>query len=196
MGYVNVEAAISSWAPVHSTHCAPPLSGGKIHPVTRPSQIPPGGRALSPAEYAHLVEEMTVFLGTSHLFKSLDAEGRGRVLECGYVTTFSQGDVIVRQGDPGDVMFLILDGRVKIETDTPAGVVMLAELGKSACVGEVALLTGEARTATVTALTDVDAVAFARHRIERILADYPKVAVLLQTLVERRARDTIEKIIG
>jgi len=139
---------------------------------------------------------MTSFVDTSHLFKSLDAAGRGRVLECGYVTTFSEGDVIVRQDDPGDVMFLILEGKVKVETTTPGGVVKLAELGKSACVGEVALLTGEPRTATVTALTDLDAVAFARHRIERVLADYPKVAELLQTLVERRARDTIEKIIG
>jgi len=93
-------------------------------------------------------------------------------------------------------MYLILDGKVRVQTDTPSGPVQLAELGKSACVGEVSLLTGEPRTATVTAETDIDAVAFARHRIERVLADYPKVAELLQTLVERRARDTIEKIIG
>lgn len=164
--------------------------------VSRPSQIPPGGRALSPAEYARLVEEMTELVDSSHLFKSLDAEGRGRVLESGYVTTFSEGDILLKQGDPGDSMFLILEGKVKVETQTPSGVVKLAELGKSACVGEVSLLTGQPRTATVTALSDVDAVAFARHRIERVLADYPKVAELLQTLVERRARDTIEKIIG
>jgi len=164
--------------------------------VSSVSQFPPGGRPLSPSEYARLVEEMTELVDSSHLFKTLDAAGRGRVLECGYVTTFSAGDVILRQGDPGDSMYLILDGKVRVQTDTPSGPVQLAELGKSACVGEVSLLTGEPRTATVTAETDIDAVAFARHRIERVLADYPKVAELLQTLVERRARDTIEKIIG
>jgi len=176
--------------------CVPRTLEAKIGPVNRPSQIPPGGRPLSPSEYARLVEEMTELVESSHLFKSLDEAGRGRVLESGYVTTFRVGDVIMRQDDPGDRMFLILDGKVKVETETPNGLVQLAELGKSACVGEVSLLTGEARTATVTAETDVDAVAFARHRIERVLADYPKVAELLQTIVERRARDTIEKIIG
>jgi CRP-like cAMP-binding protein len=60
----------------------------------------------------------------------------------------------------------------------------------------VSVLSGGARTATVRALTDVDAVGFERHRIRRILEDYPKVRQVLETLVEGRARDTIEKIVG
>ncbi len=60
----------------------------------------------------------------------------------------------------------------------------------------MSVLTGGERTATVTALTELDLVAFEAHRIERILADYPKVRELLESIVEGRARDTVEKIIG
>jgi CRP/FNR family transcriptional regulator, cyclic AMP receptor protein len=161
-----------------------------------PSVIPPGGRALGPAEHAGLLDEMAEIVSTSHLFKSLDEEGRDRVLSSGYVCSFSAGETILRQGDHGSTMFLILHGKVRVETDVVGETIALAELGRDACIGEVSVLTGCERTATVTALSDVDTVAFERHRIERILADYPKVRSLLEALVAGRARDTIEKIAG
>lgn len=164
--------------------------------MTRPSTIPAGGRTLRPEEQAALVEEMASIIEQSHLFKSLDEEGRRDVLESGYAMTFAEGDVLVRQGDRGDVMYLVMRGTVRVETATPAGKVHLAELGRGACIGEVSVLSGGERTATVTATTDVDVVAFARHRIERVLAKYPKVRELLENIVDARARDTIEKILG
>lgn len=143
-----------------------------------------------------MVEDMAAVIDGSHLFKSLDEEGRSRVLELGYVRAYDAGDVVIRQYDPGDAMYVVLNGKVRVETESAAGIVQLAELGRGACLGEVSVLTGQARTATVTALESVDAVAFAKHRIERVLADYPKVRHVLETIVESRARNTIEKIIG
>lgn len=163
--------------------------------MTRPSMIPPGGRALRAEEHAALVEEMAEILESSHLFKSLDEGGRQEVLESGYVQTFHGGDCILRQGDPGALMFLVMKGKVRVETSTPGGVVQLAELGRGACVGEVSVLSGGERTATVTAIDDVDAVAFEKHRIERVLDAYPKVRALLEAIVASRALDTIDKII-
>ncbi len=158
--------------------------------------IPPGGRLLAPEERASLGEEMARIVATSHLFKSLDDDGRRRVLESGWVAKFEPGQILMKQGNPGDTMFLVLKGRIRVETDGPSGPVHLAELGRGACVGEVSVLTGGPRTATVTAIEPVDAVAFQHHRIERVLNDYPKVRQLLQSLVEGRARDTVEKLIG
>lgn len=162
----------------------------------QPSVIPPGGRVLELSEHAALLEEMARIVATSHLFKSLDDAGRARVLESGWVATFAAGDELIRQGEPGDTMYLVLEGTVRVQTQSGTGTVQLADLGRGACVGEVSVLTGGPRTATVTALTDVSAVAFQRHRIERVLVDYPKVRQLLETLVEGRARDTVEKIVG
>ena len=158
--------------------------------------IPAGGRFLSDQEYSALAQEMNGIIATSHLFKSLDGPGRESVLECGYVQNFSEGDVLMQQGKPGAVMFMVLNGSVSVATETPGGVVQLADLGRGACVGEVSVLSGGPRTATVTATTDVDVVAFAAHRIERVLAEYPKVRSVLEKLVESRAQDTIQKIIG
>lgn len=155
-----------------------------------------GGRALRPEEQAALVEEMTAIVENSHLFKSLDPELRGELLESGYVTSYRASDLVFRQGDAGDLMMLIMNGRVRVETKTPGGTVQLAELGHGACIGEVSVLTGAPRTATVTALEDVDAVAFTKQRVERLLDRSPKVRQLLESLVDLRARDTIEKIIG
>ncbi len=139
---------------------------------------------------------MAVIIASSHLFKSLDDAGRQAVLESGYVQHFGAGDALMMQGNSGAVMFLVMNGKVRVETETPGGTVHLAELGRGACIGEVSVLTGSPRTATVTALEDVDAVGLAAHRVQRVLSAYPKVRALLENLVESRARDTIEKIIG
>ena len=132
----------------------------------------------------------------SHLFKSLDAQGQRDLIESAFVMTFAAGDVLLREGDRGETMFVVMDGTVRIETRTPTGSLQLAELGKGACVGEVSVLTGGARTATVTAVTEVTCATFARHRILRILDAHPRVRQLLEALIEGRARDTVEKLIG
>ncbi len=138
------------------------------------------------------MEEMAAIVDTSHLFKSLDEEGRRRVLMSGFVCSFHEGDVILNEGDEGHAMYLLLNGTARVST----GKVHLAELTRGACIGEVSVLTGGVRTATVTAMTDVDLISFEAHRIERVLADYPKVRELLESIVEGRARQTVEKIIG
>lgn len=162
----------------------------------RPSSIPFGGLPVSPEHEAALDRAMASIVLGSHLFKSLDEAGRKDLVESGFVLRFEPDDMLVRQGDPGDTMFVVLEGTVRVETETPGGTVQLAELGAGACLGEVSVLTRAPRTATVTALTPVTTVSFARHRVERLLEAHPRVRLLLEALVEGRARDTVEKIVG
>lgn len=162
----------------------------------RPSVIPVGGQPLSPEDEAAIDRAMESIVLGSHLFKSLDESGRRDLVTSGFVLRFDQGDVLLRQGDPGDTMFVVLEGTVRVETSTPGGTVQLAELGPGACLGEVSVLTGGPRTATVTALTPVTTVTFARHRIERLLSAHPRVRTLLEALIAGRARDAVEKIVG
>ena len=131
----------------------------------------------------------------SHLFRSLDQEGREKLLEGAVIKRYAPGDVIMVQDDPGLEMYLILSGTVSVKTEIPGGTVELAELGRGGVFGEVSVLTGCGRTATVTSTTDVEVAAFAKKQIDAVLAGYPKVRELLDTLVEGRARDTVEKII-
>jgi CRP-like cAMP-binding protein len=59
--------------------------------------------------------------------------------------------VLIKQGDPGDELYLVLDGVLSVEADGRA----LAELGPGAVIGERAILEGGKRTSTVRALTPV-----------------------------------------
>ncbi len=162
----------------------------------RPSVIPTGGRALSVDERIAIERDMEAIVLGSHLFKSLDLTQRANLIESAFVMMYDAGDVILREGDPGDTMFLVMEGTVRVETQGGAGNVHLAELGRGACVGEVSVLTGAPRTATVTAISDVTVATFARHRVTRLLDQSPKVRALLEQLVEGRANDTVAKIIG
>lgn len=160
--------------------------------------IPPDGRALEMGERESILDEIEEIVETSHLFKSLDAAGRRELIEMGYVRDFPAGQTLMEQGEPGgDAMYLVLTGKVMVETTKgTSSSVQLATLGRGACLGEVSVLAGGPRTATVRALEDVTVVAFARHRVMRIIDAHPKVRALLEAMVEGRARSALEKIIG
>lgn len=130
----------------------------------------------------------------SHLFKSLDDEGRHRLLETSTGVTFEAGQVIVREGDPGEALYIIKEGSVQVKTSSQDQEVPLARLSRGACFGEVALLSGRPRTATVVAEEHCTLLCFHRQSIEDVLNTYPKVRKLLESVVQGRARDTIEKI--
>src|SRR5688500_16775410 len=166
-------------------------SSGVSDPKTHPAR-----RALDAGERSALRQEMEAQVLSSHLFKSLDQDGREKLLDSCDVRRFAAGEVIMKQGEPGEEMYLILTGTVSVETEAAAGMVQLAELGRGACVGEVSVLTGCGRTATVTAITDVECATFQRPAIDHVLDEFPKVREVLNTMVEGRARDTIEKIIS
>lgn len=159
----------------------------------RASTLP--GRPLSEEEHATLVAETAVLLATSHLFKSLDEAGRDRFLASGLVVSFPRGSRIITQGEQGDHFYVLLRGRARVRTEAPGGSVALAELTRGACFGEVSVLTGAPRTATIDALDEVDAVSFERGAVDALLDDFPKVRRLLEALVGARARDTIDKIV-
>ncbi|MEP7055540.1 MAG: cyclic nucleotide-binding domain-containing protein [Actinomycetota bacterium] len=67
------------------------------------------------------------------------------------IRTFATGDVLVRQGDPGDSVFLLLDGVLSVTVDGEP----LAEIGPGAILGERAIIEAERRTSTLTAVTPV-----------------------------------------
>jgi CRP-like cAMP-binding protein len=93
-------------------------------------------------------------------------------------------------------MLLVMEGTVRVHTHSPQGEIQLAELGRGACVGEVSVVMGSPRTATVEALTGVTCAVLAQHRVQRILDAHPRVRLLLEALVEGRARQTLERILG
>jgi CRP-like cAMP-binding protein len=138
----------------------------------------------------------SAFVQNSHLFKSLDDAGRRKVCMSGKVVHFHPGEVIVREGDPGDSFFLVKNGAVRVVTARDDQDIELATLGRGAFFGEVAVLTGMLRTATVIAEGDVEAIRFDKPDIEQVLEAYPRVKKLLEAVMAGRAQDTIGKTVG
>jgi serine/threonine-protein kinase len=96
------------------------------------------------------------------------------------------GEVIVRQGDPGETAFIILEGRCEATREDCGETRVLRIMEAGEVFGEAAILAGTCRTATVRALTDVVLHSIAAQMIEREIGHWnPWVARFVQTLARR-----------
>jgi small-conductance mechanosensitive channel len=103
--------------------------------------------------------------------------------------TYAKGETIIRRGAVGESMFVIVEGVVSVRVPDEADKQHreLAQLGEESVFGEMALLTGERRTADVIALTDVTTLEITREALQPILADNPGLAQSMsQKVIERR----------
>ncbi len=103
---------------------------------------------------------------------------------------FRQGEVIVREGDAGAEMFFIESGRVRVTRGEGARTLLLAELEAGDLFGEMALLTGSPRSATVLALSDVDLWVMSKADFDDVVTAYPNLALALSRLLSERLRNT------
>jgi CRP/FNR family transcriptional regulator, cyclic AMP receptor protein len=88
---------------------------------------------------------------------------------------YRRGETIFHSGDPGDALHVVVSGSVKIELPSPQGdePAILARIDAGGYFGELALLDGEPRSATVVALEPTETLVLDRVRFERLLADLP-----------------------
>lgn len=104
---------------------------------------------------------------------------------------FRRGQVIMTEGEPGDRMYVIVDGKVKVGRRTTDGRQnLLAVLGPTEVFGELSVFDFGSRTSTVTALTTVRVVAVDRAEMSSWIATAPEVGEQLLQVLARRLRDT------
>jgi len=131
----------------------------------------------------------------SRFFAAFPRQALNRLLAATKVSHYAPDQVIVMEGEPGSSMFLIVAGDVRVQTSNPTGgQLQLATLGPGEFFGEVALLTGRPRTASVIAHNNVTAVEIPREKVQSILASFPEVGEIIQRFLEQRARATAEAI--
>ena len=123
-------------------------------------------------------------LARSPLLRGLAEEDLARLAGRARRRTYRRGEVIFHQGDPGDAVHLIQRGRVKIALGAESGEeAVVAILGPSDSFGELALLDGEPRSATVEALEPVETVSLGRDDFLQFLqANPPAMERLLRAL--------------
>lgn len=111
------------------------------------------------------------------------------------VVQFSRGDVIVRERDQGDRMFVLDRGRVRVTTQGAAGEVELGSMGPEEAFGEIALFTdAKMRRATVAAETEVVALSIATGVLDRICEQFPEVRDVLENTASELTLKRIEAL--
>lgn len=96
--------------------------------------------------------------------------------------TFAKGETIIRQGAPGSSMFVVHDGTVSVRVGDDE----VARLGAGDFFGEMALLTGENRTASVVALGEVVIIEITKEALQPVLRDHPEFAAAISKEVAER----------
>ena len=111
--------------------------------------------------------------------------------------TFAEGEIVMREGDPGRSMFLVLEGRAEIATVSGQSVVPLAAVGPDDLVGELALLTDEpVRRATVTAIEPLRCLEIDEHDLQRVLANETGAAERLRDAADRLVVSRLLRAVG
>jgi CRP-like cAMP-binding protein len=101
----------------------------------------------------------------------------------------SPGEVVFSEGDSGDQMFIIQEGRVKISKNIGGREHVLSTLGKGDFFGEMAIVNNVSRTATVTALTNVHLLAFNREGFLSMINKNAKIALNIIDKLCRRLQN-------
>ena len=100
---------------------------------------------------------------------------------------FDPGKRLMRQGDPADAAYLIIDGHAEVIVETPAGPVV-ATPGPNEIVGEMGILCDVPRNATVCAKDRVVALRISKEPFMRMVREFPTMAVsIMQELADRLA---------
>jgi small-conductance mechanosensitive channel/CRP-like cAMP-binding protein len=120
---------------------------------------------------------------------TLRAADRKLIAERARFVEYGPREAVVRQGESGDVLYLVARGELEVRVRVENSEKEVARLGRGAFFGEMSLLTGEPRTATVVALTEAALLAVDREAFSRVFAQNVRVAEELAGVIARRRRD-------
>jgi len=127
-------------------------------------------------------------------FGGLPKEDALEVIKRGTLRHYDEGSYIIEEGDTGDSMFIIKSGRAKVIAHILGKEIELAVLEKGDVFGEVAFLTGRPRTASVIAITPLDAIEIDRVSLEDAIEKNPSILEKIQDFFHSRVQDTIKKV--
>lgn len=99
---------------------------------------------------------------------------------------FPRGSVLMRQGELGHSMFIVAEGKVNVGVHSPAGEQHVATLGPGEIVGEMSLLTGARRSATVTAAKKISALEIPKTALEGLIVESPGLIARFAEMIEQR----------
>jgi cAMP-dependent protein kinase regulator len=137
-------------------------------------------------------------LPQSPLFEVLNDVERAALVKEMELEQHREGDIIITEGEAGLSMYVISSGEVKVYTrgtGQKGGSVYLAKLGEGDFFGEVSVLTGKPRTATITASQPTELLRLDKEKLDNALGKYPGIRKVLDEFYKKRAKHTVEAMI-
>ena len=162
--------------------------------------IPFPVRAFQPYTPATPAEEITTDEVRQHLravaiLAPLPDDAQEAIAAATRIHRYGKGETILRRGAAGDSMFVVHSGDVSVRVNDPdeTGAHEVATLGPGSVFGEMALLTGERRTADIVALDDVVALEIGKDSLQPVLQRHPELVNAISSQVMQR-RDHLESL--
>lgn len=120
-------------------------------------------------------------LATSSLFRSFLPQERKQILGKFNMEVFPVGATVLEEGAPGDSLYIIKTGQVEVFTvDVQGAPLTLAQLQEGDFFGEISLLTGRPRTASVKVLQAAELLRLAKNDFDQIIESHPEVKQILE----------------
>ena len=130
----------------------------------------------------------------SPLFSSFSQEELVAVIKGLRLLSFEPGDIVITEGEPGASLFVLTSGDVKAFIRNPEGKsVQVREMNEGAFFGEISILSGKPRTATITAKSHCDLLELDRATLDSISHTHPHVREVLQQFYDERMKNEQEQ---
>lgn len=127
-------------------------------------------------------------LASTPLFAGLSQEALESLVQQLTLVQLAKGEVLFREGDPGDALYVICEGEVSVAAEGPPRVEM-ARMGPGSFIGEVALMIDQPRSATVTATLDAELLRIDRPTLAVVLASHGEILSAVLRFVRHRLVD-------
>jgi cAMP-dependent protein kinase regulator len=137
---------------------------------------------------------LDTLIAISPIFSPLNVEERRDLVASFSPKSFKKGEVVIKEKEIGDKMYFVRTGEVEVSTEKEGSVISLAKLGPGDFFGEVSVITEKPRTASVTALTDVNLVEVSKDEMHEEIRTHPEILEILNKYISMRVEDTIAAI--
>ena len=134
--------------------------------------------------------ERIKLLAACDLMRHLPAEQIEQILPCIHGRHLDKAEILFKAGDPGDALYIVARGKVEVLTGGLRGAEAsgaIAQLGRGQAFGEMSLLSGGARTATIRALEDTDLLKIGEDDFDRLVAADRQLADAVKRISHQRA---------
>src|SRR5215831_10264107 len=124
------------------------------------------------------------------LFECLSGEQLDHLVKQARLNIFGRGEPVIEEGAPGNSMFVLLRGEANVFVSKNGSTIQVATLNAGDCFGEMSLLTGEPRSATVRARRDCYVMEIGKPTMAEVLQSAPECLVQLSELLAQRKMET------